>query len=88
MMQAFYRESILWKNLVHDHVVPFLGVSEDVFIGTFCMVLPWVERGCLRDYLHRKRKEGELLVAAFAPAVEKWASSPHHLSYTITVRLT
>ncbi|THH31212.1 hypothetical protein EUX98_g2968 [Antrodiella citrinella] len=70
LKKAFYRESILWKNLVHDHIVPFLGVSEDVFDGTICMVLPWQESGSLRHYLDKMR-DG-MSDEEFVLAVDKW----------------
>ncbi|TCD67324.1 hypothetical protein EIP91_000245 [Steccherinum ochraceum] len=70
--QLFYRESLLWKNLVHEHIVPFIGVSEDVFPGTVCMVLPWMENGSLRSYIVTSREKGELAGAAYLAAVETW----------------
>jgi len=60
MKKAFYRESLLWKNLILDHVVPLLGVSEDVFGGTICMVLPWMERGSLLHYIDEEKRKGNL----------------------------
>ncbi|KAH8101096.1 kinase-like domain-containing protein [Cristinia sonorae] len=49
---SFCRESLLWKNLKHKHVVPFLGVANDVFHDTICMVIPWMEKGNLRHQLN------------------------------------
>lgn len=73
-MQAFYRESLLWKNLIHDHILPFLGVSEDVFPGSVCMVIPWMEKGNLRHYIAGQLSAGALTGTAFEEAIVQWAS--------------
>ncbi|TCD60727.1 hypothetical protein EIP91_009621, partial [Steccherinum ochraceum] len=70
--QLFYRESLLWKNLVHPSIVPFVGVAEDVFPGTICMVMPWMENGSLKHYLESMRGKKELVDAAYVAAIEKW----------------
>ncbi|THH23191.1 hypothetical protein EUX98_g7985 [Antrodiella citrinella] len=70
--QSFYRESMLWKHLSHKHVLPFLGVSEDVFPRTVCIILPWMSHGSIRDYIPRCQKEGRLSGSAFGRAVVKW----------------
>ncbi|TCD66394.1 hypothetical protein EIP91_001385 [Steccherinum ochraceum] len=60
MMKAFCRESLVWKNLVHEHIVPFIGVADDVFPDTICMVIQWQDRGSLRHYLAQLREGGSL----------------------------
>ncbi|KAH8091675.1 kinase-like domain-containing protein [Cristinia sonorae] len=60
MKKAFYRESLLWKHLVHENIVSFIGVSEDVFSGTVCMVIPWMDRGSLRHYIDDQKSAGRL----------------------------
>ncbi|THH19668.1 hypothetical protein EUX98_g8727 [Antrodiella citrinella] len=70
--KAFCRESILWKNLVHDHILPFLGVAEDAFKGAICMVLPWQERGSLRHYLEAQKQVEEMSDEQIALAVDRW----------------
>ena len=45
---------------MHDYVVPFFGVSEDIIEGTVSMVLPWFEGGSVRDHLDKKRRDGKL----------------------------
>lgn len=42
---------MLWKKLNHDHILPFLGVSEEVFKNSFCMIAPWMENGSVRNYM-------------------------------------
>ncbi|TCD66074.1 hypothetical protein EIP91_001832 [Steccherinum ochraceum] len=72
MKQLFYRESLLWKNLMHDHIVPFIGVAETVFPGTVCMVLPWMENGSLRHYVERIRNDGKLVGKEYVRAMDNW----------------
>ncbi|THH27136.1 hypothetical protein EUX98_g7058 [Antrodiella citrinella] len=69
---AFYRESLIWKSLENENIMPFLGVSEDIFPGTLCMVLLWAESGSLRDHLASIRKKGQLNDDSFAVAIHKW----------------
>ena len=73
-MQSFYRESLLWKNLEHENVLPFLGVTEDVFKDSICMVIPWMEHGSLRHYLDHQRSSGSLVGDQLVFAIENWVS--------------
>ncbi|THH32447.1 hypothetical protein EUX98_g1713 [Antrodiella citrinella] len=72
LRKAFYRESILWKGLSHEAIVPFLGVTEDLFDGTICMVLPWYDNGCARAHLDRMKHKGDLSSDELLGAVDKW----------------
>ncbi|TCD64694.1 hypothetical protein EIP91_003768 [Steccherinum ochraceum] len=72
--RQFCRESLMWRKLEHEHVLPFWGVSKDVFDHSICMVLPWMENSNIRVYLYQERKyssnrlSGEDLVKA----INKW----------------
>jgi len=70
--QAFYRESMLWKHLSHQHVLRFKGISDDVFPTTICMILPWMDNGSIRDYIPKLRREGRLPDHTFGNEVKKW----------------
>ncbi|KAJ7724834.1 kinase-like domain-containing protein, partial [Mycena metata] len=45
--QKFYREALIWKNLDHEYVLPFLGVDSASFPGFLCMVSPWMSKGAI-----------------------------------------
>ncbi|KAF8155300.1 kinase-like domain-containing protein [Mycena galopus ATCC 62051] len=45
MIQKFFKEAFIWKNLDHGYILPFLGVDSESFPGNFCMVSPWMNRG-------------------------------------------
>ncbi|KAH8103117.1 kinase-like domain-containing protein [Cristinia sonorae] len=70
--KSFYRESILWKHLSHPNVLPFLGVADDVFKNTICMVLPWMHHGSIRNYIPELKQQGKLLGPDFVEAIDKW----------------
>ncbi|KAJ7585003.1 kinase-like domain-containing protein [Mycena floridula] len=47
------REALVWKQLDHPNVLPFLGVNVELFAPSFCLVSPWMSNGNLRQFLHR-----------------------------------
>ncbi|KAF7331215.1 Kinase-like protein [Mycena sanguinolenta] len=47
----FCREALLWKDLHHPHILPFLGIDADSFPSFLCMVSPWMENGTVMNYL-------------------------------------
>lgn len=55
--QALCRESLLWRNLEHRHVLPFLGIEQGIFLGAFCMVLPWMP-GNIHTFMEGLRLTG------------------------------
>ncbi|KAJ6518641.1 kinase-like domain-containing protein, partial [Mycena sanguinolenta] len=50
----FCREALVWKDLCHPHIIPFLGIDRDSFPSTLCMVSPWMEHGTVMNYLQRQ----------------------------------
>jgi serine/threonine protein kinase len=52
--QRFRREALVWRQLHHRYILPFIGLDEHTFReGDFlpCMVSPWMPRGTLREYV-------------------------------------
>ncbi|KAJ7778494.1 kinase-like domain-containing protein, partial [Mycena metata] len=47
----FCREALVWKDLHHPHILPFLGIDRDSFPSSLCMVSPWMELGTVVNYL-------------------------------------
>ncbi|KAJ7778483.1 kinase-like domain-containing protein [Mycena metata] len=47
----FCREALVWKDLHHPHILPFLGIDRDSFPSSLCMVSPWMELGTVMNYL-------------------------------------
>ncbi|PBK94147.1 kinase-like protein [Armillaria gallica] len=44
-------EALVWRQLHHENIVPFLGVNFDYFKPKFCLVAPWMKNGNIIDYL-------------------------------------
>ncbi|KAJ6457322.1 kinase-like domain-containing protein, partial [Mycena sanguinolenta] len=47
----FCREALVWKELCHPYILPFLGIEESSFPSRLCMVSPWMEHGTVLNYL-------------------------------------
>ncbi|KAJ7791194.1 kinase-like domain-containing protein [Mycena olivaceomarginata] len=45
--RKFCKEALIWKNLDHDYILPFIGVDSETFPGFLCMVSPWMDKGAL-----------------------------------------
>ncbi|TCD61463.1 hypothetical protein EIP91_008398 [Steccherinum ochraceum] len=68
--ERFYYESLIWKNLRHDHVLTFLGVTNVVFPRSPCMVTPWMPFGHIRHALQDLRDS--LTPIEVMLQVQKW----------------
>ncbi|KAJ6457351.1 kinase-like domain-containing protein, partial [Mycena sanguinolenta] len=49
----FCREALVWKELCHPYILPFLGIEENSFPSLLCMVSPWMEHGTVLKYLEQ-----------------------------------
>ncbi|TCD61462.1 hypothetical protein EIP91_008397 [Steccherinum ochraceum] len=70
MRAAFCYESLIWKNLRHEHVLSFLGVADTLFSRSLCMVLPWMKHGHVRHALDDLRPT--LTSSELAAQIHKW----------------
>ncbi|KAF7326404.1 Kinase-like protein [Mycena venus] len=48
----FRREAFVWRDLYHPHILPFIGIDQDSFPPSLCMVSPWMEHGTVLNYLN------------------------------------
>ncbi|KAK1236027.1 Rho guanine nucleotide exchange factor, partial [Marasmius sp. AFHP31] len=54
----YLREAIVWKQVKHPNVLPFLGIYYlDDTRQRICLVSPWMERGNLVQYLRNTPRE-------------------------------
>lgn len=54
LLRLFAREGILWSHLSHENLLPFYGFHRlDDDAGRMCLISPWAEHGCVRDFLQR-----------------------------------
>ncbi|KAJ7147340.1 kinase-like domain-containing protein [Mycena filopes] len=49
----FCREALVWKDLHHPHILPFMGIDRDSFPSSLCMVSPWMEHGTIINYMNQ-----------------------------------
>ncbi|KAJ7147345.1 kinase-like domain-containing protein [Mycena filopes] len=47
------REALIWKDLQHPHILPFMGIDRDSFPASLCLVSPWMEHGTIMNYLNQ-----------------------------------
>ncbi|KAK7680803.1 hypothetical protein QCA50_016112 [Cerrena zonata] len=53
--QSLRREALVWKQLDHFAILPFLGINDDVFSPHTCMVSPWMDRGNIIAHISHER---------------------------------
>ncbi|KAK7462966.1 hypothetical protein VKT23_007547 [Stygiomarasmius scandens] len=51
IIAAFCHEALIWRQLHHPNVLPFLGVNVDLFRPGFCLVSPWMSNGNIISFL-------------------------------------
>ncbi|KAF9003194.1 kinase-like protein, partial [Hymenopellis radicata] len=50
----FTQEAFIWRQLRHENILPFYGVSTEVMDhSSLCLISPWMEDGNIRDFLAR-----------------------------------
>ncbi|KAK0231898.1 kinase-like domain-containing protein [Armillaria nabsnona] len=47
----FCQEALVWRQLCHPNVLPFLGVSKELFAPRYCLISPWMVNGNIVSYL-------------------------------------
>ncbi|KAF9257201.1 kinase-like protein, partial [Marasmius fiardii PR-910] len=57
------KEAVLWTQLKHPNVLPFLGVNKELFTEyQFCMVSPWMVHGSILQFLKKNPSHDKLVV--------------------------
>ncbi|SJL08804.1 uncharacterized protein ARMOST_12174 [Armillaria ostoyae] len=51
VLRDFCQEALVWRQLRHPNVLPFLGVNEDLFAPRYCLISPWMVNGNIMSYL-------------------------------------
>ncbi|KAJ7145880.1 kinase-like domain-containing protein, partial [Mycena epipterygia] len=47
----FCREALVWRDLHHPNILPFIGIDRESFSSSLSMVSPWMEHGTILKYL-------------------------------------
>ncbi|KAL0065071.1 hypothetical protein AAF712_007907 [Marasmius tenuissimus] len=56
----FLKETLVWTQLNHPNVLPFLGVNTKLFPRGFCLVSPWMDNGHLLSFLEKNLEHDKL----------------------------
>ncbi|KAE9389319.1 hypothetical protein BT96DRAFT_406784 [Gymnopus androsaceus JB14] len=51
LFKEFSQEALVWSQLEHPNVLPFLGTNTDLFPESYCLVSPWCSHGNVMVYL-------------------------------------
>ncbi|KAF9268581.1 kinase-like protein [Marasmius fiardii PR-910] len=64
LSEQYMGEAILWRQLKHPNVVPFMGLYYlDQSRRRLCLVCPWMENGNLVQYLKANQEADRILLA-------------------------
>ncbi|KAE9396549.1 hypothetical protein BT96DRAFT_777902, partial [Gymnopus androsaceus JB14] len=50
LLKALSKEVLLWRQLNHPNILPFLGINTELFSPSFCIVSPWMSNGDIMSY--------------------------------------
>ncbi|KAK0188261.1 kinase-like domain-containing protein [Armillaria mellea] len=51
LLRDFCQETLVWRQLRHPNILPFLGVSEELFAPSYCLISLWMINGNIMSYL-------------------------------------
>lgn len=57
--QKLHYEALLWRNISHRHVLPFLGIDDCIFSSGPCMVSAYMAHGYVRHKTDVLRQYGQ-----------------------------
>ena len=60
ILQEFCEEALVWKQLDHPNVLPFIGVNEILFSPSYCFISPWMKNGNIMTYLENHPEQNRL----------------------------
>ncbi|KAJ7231346.1 kinase-like domain-containing protein [Mycena rebaudengoi] len=67
----FCREALIWQQLKHPYILPMLGIDQESFPPSLCMVSPWMENGTVLKYLEEHgRQDADKLLWEVAQGLE------------------
>ncbi|KAK1232887.1 hypothetical protein PQX77_003955 [Marasmius sp. AFHP31] len=57
LSNEYMREAILWRQMKHPNLLPFLGIYQFECHQQLCLISPWMDNGNLVQYLRTTRRE-------------------------------
>lgn len=57
VFKLLLKEAIVWRQLSHEHILPFLGICESLLgmLDSMVLVSPWMEAGDLSEFSKASR---------------------------------
>ena len=68
-----HREAVMWKQLIHDNIVPFKGVTLD----PFQIVSEWMPGGDLTGYINTNPHASPLKLVSLVSAPPPLTTRPY-----------
>ncbi|KAF9259335.1 kinase-like protein, partial [Marasmius fiardii PR-910] len=65
----FYKETLLWTQLNHANLLPFLGVNTTLFPGKLALVAPWMANGEVTKFLKVNSTHDRLRISEIAAGI-------------------
>ncbi|KAG8901809.1 Nuclear receptor sub 2 group C member 2, partial [Tulasnella sp. 403] len=88
MAIALIRELVVWSNLRHTNILPFVGYYLDPRLESAWLVAPYMRNSNLSDYLRRERLDQDACVRLdVLPLLEALRIKKSDLSYDATTPL-
>jgi serine/threonine protein kinase len=56
--QRLHKEALVWTQLRHRSILPFLGIDKSTFPEHPCLVSPWMDGGTLLNFVQQKQLLG------------------------------
>ncbi|KAF5385606.1 hypothetical protein D9757_006780 [Collybiopsis confluens] len=53
LLKSLSKEVLIWRQLKHPNILPFLGVDKTLFPPSFSIVSPWMDNGDLISYFRK-----------------------------------
>ncbi|KAK0447529.1 hypothetical protein EV421DRAFT_2033251 [Armillaria borealis] len=51
ILKQLRREAIVWRQLRHGNILPFIGINCSYFTPSYCLISPWMNNGSLISFL-------------------------------------
>ncbi|KAF8900929.1 kinase-like domain-containing protein [Mucidula mucida] len=51
IFKAVCHEALVWRQLRHPNVLPFVGINNDLFAPCFCLISEWMKNGNIMGFL-------------------------------------
>ncbi|KAJ3798406.1 kinase-like domain-containing protein [Lentinula aff. detonsa] len=50
LLKDLSKEVLLWRQLKHPNILPFLGINTELFSPSYCIISPWMSNGDIMSY--------------------------------------